>query len=607
VRCAAGIVLLSLLCGGTAEAGKPTNRALTYLDRDATVVLSVSPMDLTAIVATSRRANPQLKNAISFVSILTRGALGFDVTNPTAWGDAGFDPDRTIVVQLLALDESRAESVFRALWDSKEWTAKKLRRIVKTYWRSRIVLPIRHGGRAARMLSRASVIPDWYPVTQQHANDIAMMLGEPARGGGKVVSSLAKRNVFAVGWIAAADTYVFATLKKKHIVIDLLGAFAGVPVSWARDKRALLSLISRRPGNKGFVGRMSAGAAKDVGARGLVIWTHPQRLLAVGRALDWNAKLTKRAETLRGAKRRRVNLVPAECGTVNAIARSGHLIDAAFTLRTSERDVRARVAFGLRAKSKLDEVLAPQRSAVIDTATAKKPVLGAVLRLRNLGQLRRLSRPQSMAAAWDKVWARADACGGGAATVLAVFGWPQTVGVFLAELVALDSTAKELIDGASAAAFAIGRPGAGRDDTVGVVELALSPGAADVAKRYLDVLFGHRKKRRAANKFSAEVWGNGPLRPYLVSRRGAHVVGFGLGARSIEWMLDQPRSIRRRKSSPLLFELKGNLAVSLEPMSKSGGAGAGIAQMLGSAIGQIKAGIVVDSDTIVLSVDARLK
>jgi hypothetical protein len=603
----ARFVFLILLGAGPAQAGTSTDPALTYLDSDAMAVVSVTPADLAKVFETSRRASPRLKTAITLVSVLTRGGLGFDITKSKKWGDAGFDPDRAIVVQLLALDETRAQVVFRDLWKTEKWSSPALRRIKKTYWRTRIVLPIRSGVRASAMLSKSSLIPDWYPVDNENAGDIAMMLGEPARHGERTVRSLTKSKIFAVGWIAALDTYVFARLAKKHIVVDLLGSFGGVPVTWARDKKALLSLVTRQPGNAGFVGRMSSGAARKVGGPGLVMWSHPQRLLAFGRALEWNAQLTRisQADSNRG-KRRKVTMVPTECAAVDAIAQSGHLTDAALSVRTSARDVRARLTFGVRAKSPLPAVLKPKRAAVLDTAHLKKAAMAGVLRIGDLDGLRRLTRPKEMAAAWDKVWASAAMCGGGAATVLTFFGWPQTAAVFLDELVALDSTAKELIDGARVAAFALKRPGVGRDDTVGVAELALTQGASTVAERYLDVLFGDKKKANG-DTISANVWGNGPLRPYLVSSGSTRVLGLGLGKRSIDWVVDQPRARTKGKTAPPLFELKGDLSKSLAPLASSDSEWSAVAKMLHRAIGPISARMQVDSTTIELSVDARLK
>ncbi len=512
-----------------------------WLDPDAAVVVRVDMQFLGRASQIAAETGGRFATVAKLAAVMSAAGLGLDVTRTRAWQDSGFDTSRPILLQMGAIDVSEATRVAKALFEAKSWSAKAMRKIPKTYWRSRLVLPI-HSARAARsVLSGVRTIPDLHTVEPKNRAEIAMILGARSARARTIIPTLRKRGVFMVGWLPGFDSLVFARIVGNDVVVvDIIGSFGGVPVVWDRESSALLKVVSRgsSQGQGSFLRTVGKGASHQLSRPGLALWLQPSRLLDAARALELTRLLRQDADIL-AARKRRARRMPAQspaCRDFRELADAGAFTDFAVRLHAGKRRARVTLSWGLRAQYGLRRALTTADDRLPLPRPAANTRLAGSLYLSGLGALRGLARPSAFAGSWERMWERVRQCGGGAATVTAVFGWPQVASLFLDEVASIDPSARRVVASVRNGSVAIHRLAWNPDKIAWAGDVSLVRSGAKDVHGYLDAVFGssslHSKPR------THRIWGAGPIRPYAWHRgKKVSVVGMAMGGATVAWRL----------------------------------------------------------------------
>ena len=564
-------------------AAPPTQELAGWLDPDAAIVLKLDPAQIENVGEVAGAAGGKLAAAVDVVSMISQGAVGFDVTRAAAWTDAGFDGP--FLVQVTAIDATAADKIYKTLGAARSWTAKTYRSLTMTYFRGRIAIPVSDFGRAKATLSKIRLLPQLYPVNSDSAADIATVLGAASPKSLKgLVRWLRGRGVFLVGRVDGLDATVFARRASSDlIIIDVLASYAGGPVVWHRDKKELDALLVRG-GKSGLAKRLASGGGKQLSESGSAIWMSPVELWDVATALG-------RREILRALADGELPPRPTEariCKSFGEIAHSGAFEDVALRWDVGDREIAIAAAWGLRTRYALDTALATEDDRLPSPGPRAELSAAAVLYLAGTQKLRAMARPDAMSS-WDELWSRIDRCGDRASILVGVFGWPQVAGLFLDELAGLDPSARAAVDGIGNAAVAVSKLSWSANSAVGAGEVAFDPAGAGAVQSYARAVFGQRKRHKQPRAHST--WGRGAIRPYAYSDGAAHIMGAAFGGAKVAWRLGHAGA--QRKKSPPLARLDANIERALADLGAPD-----LGRALAARYGKTMRAVVVTSDGI---------
>jgi len=573
MRPAAAIALALVALAGAPRHGRADASDLSgWLDADAPVVVSLRPTLLTTgatlLADAFGREAPELARAAAAGRAGSIAAFGADLLSRDGWLAAGLDPDQSVLISLGAIDDGRAEHVYDELFALDEWTDAKLRKVRKTYWRSRAVVSITDAKQAARTVrTLAAFASDIYAINKREATEIAMMLGGAARKAESVEQRLRKRKLVAIGWLEGFDAVIALRVlpKRKLLVIDVVGSFAGVPNVWTRDSRKLLAAIERNPGTSKLPAILAQGTGADALGADFAVWLQPAALLEFARASRRHRALRVLATAKPAAARRRelhreASAEIGQCNRLRPLATRGPLLDVAFTLDLDARGLRGRARWGLRKGNKLAPALAVRDDALMTWPGPKDAVITAAHYLGDVRALRALARPRVMRKGFDKLDDAMRQCGGGANFIAALFGWHALAGMALDEVVADDAALAAVVDGAGNGALAIRKVGKTDHDLVGGAAVSVNAAGAKALATALDGALGPRDHKRL-RKRRVTLWSSGAARAFRFSP-AKDVTAFGAAESSSTgaWLVraagpsaDHP-SARWRVEVPALLE-----------------------------------------------------
>lgn len=577
-------------------------RLAGFLDDDATVVVRADPDDLLDAVAVARKVNPEVATAMLLLSLGGR-AIGLDLLTKSGWNDAGLDYDAPVMASLGALDMAAADRAYTTLATAETWNSSTLRKVTRTWWRSRVVLGITDTKRLEKtvkmLVEMAPFSAAW--VSSANGEALTAMLGTRASKRNAVVKQLTKDGVLAVLAVPFTNDLGFVHRRGDVLVIDMVRTFSGLPVAWDKDKTALRALLKRQP--KNFAKRIASGdgAAAVLADPGVALWLDPNRLIDLSVAGNMSSTLEYVAAG------NSIGAAPdyeAACAGYRDIANSGPFTDMAATLTATKAGMRTELIWGLRAAYKLAASLIVRDDGLLAPSTTGDAVIAGGLNMAGFSALRALPRPDVLTGGAVDMWLETMRCGPTALPMAAAFGWPQILGSLLDDIAGINGEADLVIGAARNVAFAAQTIGPSRDDNIGAVEVSFAPAAADTVGHWNDQVFGATRQITGTTR-SYTSWGRGKLRPYRWTTDGGQVVfGTGVGDRSVTWYLDRDVPKAGKTSTIAWLELDANKA-----LRQLGGIAAAfdvIRGQLGGSLSTISATMELRGDTLVSGIDFRL-
>jgi hypothetical protein len=165
-----------------------------------------------------------------------------------------------------------------------------------------------------------------------------------------------------------------------------------------------------------------------------------------------------------------------------------------------------------------------------------------------------------------------------------VFGWPQTLSLFLDEIAALDPSAEAGISGLRNVAMEVEELSWDPEKIVGSIEVSVDAGASRAIKGWLDKVFGAKKEHKRPKRHTT--WGSGLIRPYAWQRSGSTwSVGAALGGIDIGQRLARVPPVR--KGEPPLAELSIDIERTLADLGWSP-----TGKLIAARFGKVVRGIV---------------
>lgn len=573
-----------------------------YLDDDATAVVRADPDDLLDALAVARKVNPEVATTMLLLALGGR-AIGIDMLSKSGWSDAGLDYDAPIFASLGALDMAAADKAYTTLATAATWNASTVRKVKKTWWRSRIAMGIKDAKRLEKTLK---TLFDMAPfgvvwVAPENGEALAAMLGTRAKKRKAVVKALKKHKVLAVLAVPFTNQLGFVHRRGDVLVIDMVSTFSGLPIKWSKDKAAIIALLDRRP--KSLAKRIAAGAGAigTLADPGVAIWVDPDRLIDLSVAGNKAATLER---VTGGGSLGTAPDYEAACAGYREIATTGPFTDAAATLTATKDGLRTEMVWGLRTAYKLAAAMVVHDDGLLAPQTTADAVIAGGLNMTGFGALRGLPRPSVLTGGAVTMWLRTMQCGPTALPMAVTFGWPQILGSLLDDVAGINGEADLVVSSARNVAFAAKKVGPSRDDNIGAIEVSFATKADDTFSHWNDQVFGATKQVTGKTR-SYISWGRGKLRPYKWTTTDGQVVfGGGVGDQSVTWYLDRDVKAAGATSTIAWLELDAKKA-----LRQLGGIVAlfdAVRRQLGGAVSTISARMELRGDTLVSSIDFRL-
>lgn len=554
-----------LLATGSRPAAAAPRDLMDYLDGDAPVVARIDLQTWEQTVQLYRTSGaPGATRTVFVASAAAVALIGFDPLVRAGWYRAGVDADEPVVASFGAIDTKGPPGT--------------------RFWRARVVMAVDDVGKLnATVTKLAGVIPGMTAVVPGKAGEVATAVGAPASSGTSVVAALRKAGVQAVGRVPVIGTLVAIHRMGGALVIDLLTPTRGDALSWSRHGAAVLARLARVP--NAVRQRTKHGAAARLTGPGTVVWADATGLYDLQRRLEH--ELAARIGGPDPANEDKV------CAGFRDIVTSGPFTDIAASIdirpgssHSYSASIHTDLVYGLRGAFRLAKAMLVADDQLIDAkgmANAGAVVAGQ-LYLESLAPLRALPRPKVLELQRQELrWTMLN-CTSSAMTSLALFGWPQAMGMVLDEIAHVDPEAAKLVAGARNTAFALRKVGGGMGHLRGFVEMSVTPDVAAYPARYFATVWG---AKRVVTKGSQKVdtWGKGPMRPYHLPIHGHDVFGIAFQPRSLAWRVAH-RMLGTRSVDRLVAEVylqPDQLIQQLAPTSHWAAALLPIASRLGDA------------------------
>ncbi len=524
---------LALATGARPAAAAPRD-LLDYLDGDAPVVARVDLETWEHAVQLYRTSGaPGATRTVFVTSAAAVALIGFDPLVRAGWYRAGVDADQPVVASFGAIDRKKAPGT--------------------RFWRARVVMAVDDVGKLDATVTRlAGVIPGLTAVAPGKAAAVASAVGAPAGSGTAVVATLRKAGVQAVGQLPAIGTLVAIHRMGDALVIDLLTPTGGNALSWPRDGAIVLARLARVP--NAVRQRAKHGAAARLTGPGTVVWADATGLYDLQRRLQH--ELAARVGGPDPVNEDKV------CSGFRDIVTAGPFADIAASVDIRQKSgssvsasIHTDLVYGLRGAFKLARAMLVADDQLIDAKdmTNAGAVVAGELFLASLAPLRALPRPHVLELERQELrWTMLN-CTSSAWTALALFGWPQAMGMVLDEVAHIAPEAAKLVTGARNTAFAFRAVGGGMGHLRGFVEMSVSPDVAAFPARYFATVWGAKKVVTKSGQ-KVDTWGTGPMRPYHLPIAGHDVFGIAFQPRSLAWRVAH-RLLRKRSVDRLVAEV----------------------------------------------------
>ncbi len=572
------VAVLSVACA-LASGSRPATAAprdlLDYLDGDAPVLTRVDLETWEQAVQLYRTSGlPGATKTVFLASAAASAVIGFDPLVRAGWYRAGIDADVPVVASFGALDQPGTRGT--------------------RFWRARVVMAVDDARKLDASVARvAGVVPGMTPVAPGNAAAVAAAAGAAKGSGPQVVAALRAAGVQAVGRLPLLGTLIAIHRMGRGsggaLVVDLLTPANGTSLSWSRDGRAVLARLARVP--RVVRARIKHGAAARLTGPGAVVWADATGLYDLHRQLQHELYLRL---TGRGVPAGDPDNEAEICAGFRDIVTGGPFTDiaAAVDIRpgrgSAGASIHTDVVYGLRGAFKLARSMIVADDQLLDAKgmTSAGAVVAGELFLKSLAPLRALPRPKVLKLERQELrWTLLN-CSPPAWTALALFGWPQALGMVLDEVAKIHPQAATLVAGTRNTAFAFRQLGDSVAHMRGFVELSMTSKAAAYPPQYFAAVWG-RKQSAKRREQVVNTWGNGPLRPYHLPIAGHDVFGVAFTPRAVSWRIDHlltaPRSLDRLVAE--IYVAPAHLIQQLAPTSGWAAALAPIAnRLLGASL-----------------------
>jgi len=526
------LIALVIAMAARASLAAPSGDA-ALLDGDAGIVARIDPSSLFAVLPMLAELGGPAGAGVELLRAGSKSIIGVDLTEAAGYGAAGLDPKRPIWIQLGAIDGRASTEVFEKLGQARDWTPELFRATNKVMWRSRIVVPVRRRDNARRalleILDRATTM---VRVRASEEERLAMLVGDRPKYGKEIIRALSQEGVIAIGWLEGPGAYLILRQSARVAIIEIAGPFAGVPVTWRRDRRKLLgALVPLARSKGGFAGQLGTGAARELATPGLHLWIEPAALRTTLVALHQTDELRHLATTLpqsdakaRAFQRRRSD---PDCVGLTRLTERGQIRDFTASLRPKAKTLTLSLRWGLRATDWIRALRAPTGAVLPAVGIAS----GAIF-VHHLDKLTGLWRPAALQRGFATGLFALTHCPAGSLTALVLTAWPELAAAWIADLRQVSPAAKAIVDGLAVARGVIRRASIDPQRAAMAAEAEVI-GTGDTIPEAFDLVFGARAPSKDAMR-----WGRGPLFAF----QHAKSFGFAYGQGTVRWFLNQPRT-----------------------------------------------------------------
>lgn len=585
-------VALALLArtGGRAWAGPPGARAraaagaaagtgLDLLDAGVVVAARLDPGEIEHAAALARSLGGDATLDTNLASLLSAGALGFDLLARAGWRSVGLDDGAPLWVSIALPPPARPGTAAPP-------------------WHARLVV-------RGKNLARAEQWARTLPLVRQAwtaggpATALVQALGATPHDAAAAARALASAHVILAGTAPGAAARVFVRRAGDLLVLDAVGQTRGAAPSWNQDRALLVHAIAPpdRP-----LSRLASAGAQALARPGLVLWTRPggpHQLIELARRLGALSRPTGGSGP-----------VPGEvCEQLGDAARGTALVDLAVAVHISGREITTDATWGVR-PSAGDALVAA--FPVTDDGLIGPPrhaggsVLSGSVLLASLSPLMARPRAPALADGWVPLWHTLRYCGAGPRAEVELFLWPDLAGQWLTETAATSPDAATLLAGLRNLAFAARRVSLeSRLRWRAVAEASVAPAGRAVLQAILDAVFGARRSARGPRRHVT--WGHGLLVPYWIARRHRpDLFGAGFGAASVAWRLRQALPVPRRAPAGLVARVAGDLNGILRQVAPElTGAARTLGKSAASRVGSFAGTLTLDRSAVRARITVR--
>jgi hypothetical protein len=513
--------LLLSLCvavfSGRAQAQTTTSGdALSWLDADAGLVLSIRISQLQELNDLLLAAAPEARSSISLATLGAAAVLGWNPFQESAWANKGFATESNLYLQVEAINAIEARASDRAKGSA--------------LWRTRMILPAKDAVLAKAALANIR-FRDRADLESKSDQTLAKLLNLPAKAAKRRQAVLRKAGVFLVAKPTILPGLLLISQHQDLFVVDLIRPYGplGIGADWSPKPGTLVRAISRRP--DGFAGRPVLAEALRTSPIGIALAPERASEMLLATELDG---LSKSARTRKAPK----------CAPFVALAKEGNFDAVSLRAEVDDKSMAIDIRWHLRQSSQLLPLLTTHQVPIV---AADQQALHALVRLDQVGRLRQAKR-STLDQTWDALWLQSKQCHAATSSFALAIDWPHIAGLFLDEVSALDPQAELFID--NLGSMAISTHGEGLEQQLFAEAWVRTPGFP-VASGWMRSLFGHERTSK-----TRILWSQGPMRPYALLHREGAVFGsnvLGLGQRAPEMASIQSHARGTEGSSLLML------------------------------------------------------
>jgi hypothetical protein len=510
-----------------------------YLDGDAPLVMRVDPGKLESLVDLLASQSVVAQLAVSTIKKEASTLLGADLLSANGRRTLGIGAG-PVYLQLGAVDHDKAFSAYEALRTAKSWQPSVLRKVPKTFWRSRAVftkVKATRVRRAVATLSRRSKVLT--SVIPSNGKRLAMLLGTRPDNAANVVATLRKYGVLSLGWVDGLDAFVVIRLRPGVAIVEVAAPYAGVPLVWDRDRNKLLAafrLKTRSRRDKPTAALVpSAFVKRSLASGGVRAVVFPGALFGFFASAANNQHLLEHpghAATL-SARKIWATSQPIPCKGIKEALVGSPLGPLAISLQASTDELEAVLRWHAKKAFTLHKILVSSEDPLAHVFD-REAGLSAVSYLESLKGLRTLPRPALLRYSAPATRRALRRCTSGAFTTLTAFAWPLLAGQFLDDLAGISPEAMAIVDGLRNVSIAVKSPSLDYRNLEIAGEVSMASATEATIHKLLDDVFGSRQTQ---NKLIT--WGAGALRPYQRGSSGPAIFGASMGKGLRKWFLDK--------------------------------------------------------------------
>ena len=579
----AGALAMALVLVAVAAARAPARPAaapasaraaatgLDLLDADALLAARLDPGEIERAAALMRSLGGDAALDTNLTSLLSAGALGFDLLARAGWRSVGLDDLAPLWLSLVAPQPSATTDL----------------------WHARLVVRGKNRARAERWARTLPLVRHAW-VAGGPASALVAAIGAGPRDTADAARALAAQGTLLAGTAPGAAVRLFVRRAGNLLVLDAVGRTHGPPPTWEDDRALMVRAIAppARP-----LAQLTSAGAQALTHPGLVVWTRPggpHQLIDLARQLGAEPRPA-------GA----IAPIPAEvCQQLGGAAGGTALVDLAAAIHLGGHQITADAIWGLSASAGDGDALVAALPVTDDgligpPRRAPGAVLSASLLLQSLSPLMARPRAPAIAAGWVPLWHQLHYCGAGPRAEVELFLWPDLAGQWLAEVAATSPGAAGLLAALRNLAFAARRISlVSRLGWRAVAEASVAPPGRAVLQSILDAVFGSRRAARAPRRHVT--WGHGLLSPYWLSRsRRPNLFGVGFGAASVAWRLRQTLPAPHRTAPGLVARVAGDLNRILRQVAPQlGGAAGALGKSAAARVGSFSGTLTIDRHAV---------